>query len=164
MEVLSEIGYFKGDFENMQAEICFRLTSEPGEKIFSFVNNITTPDDGTHVTGFRSGFTKLINSYAKDLSLKESLQGGDIRNGLTAIISFKMHDPQFEGQTKGKLGSSSAVCNNGINLVSMCLSFGININSTTVLLVISQLFTVLFLIINESIDTPSALIVVEAPE
>lgn len=108
MEVLSEIGYFKGDFENMQAEICFRLTSEPGEKIFSFVNNITTPDDGTHVTGFRSGFTKLINSYAKDLSLKESLQGGDIRNGLTAIISFKMHDPQFEGQTKGKLGSSSA--------------------------------------------------------
>ena len=108
METLSEIGYFKGDFENMQAEICFRLTSEPGEKIFSFVNNITTPDDGTHVTGFRSGFTKLINSYAKDLSLKDTLQGNDIRNGLTAIISFKMHDPQFEGQTKGKLGSSAA--------------------------------------------------------
>ena len=108
METLSEIGYFKGDFENMQAEICFRLTNESGEKIFSFVNNITTPDDGTHVTGFRSGFTKLINSYAKDLSLKDTLQGNDIRNGLTAIISFKMHDPQFEGQTKGKLGSSAA--------------------------------------------------------
>lgn len=107
-ENLSEIGYFKGSIDNMEAEICFRLTSEPGEKIFSFVNNITTPDDGTHVTGFRSGFTKLINSYAKDLSLKDTLQGNDIRNGLTAIISFKMHDPQFEGQTKGKLGSSAA--------------------------------------------------------
>lgn len=108
VENLSDVGYFKGKFENMEAEICFRLTSESGEKVFSFVNNITTPDDGTHVTGFRSGFTKLINSYAKDLNLKDSLQGNDIRNGLTAIISFKMHDPQFEGQTKGKLGSSSA--------------------------------------------------------
>ncbi len=107
-ENLSEIGYFKGEVDNIQAEICFRLTDNPGERMFSFVNNVPTIDEGTHVTGFRSGFTKLINSYAKDLSLKDTLQGTDIRNGLTAIISFKMHDPMFEGQTKGKLGSSSA--------------------------------------------------------
>ena len=92
----------------MEAEICLRLIDEPNEKCFSFVNNITTPDDGTHVTGFRGGFTKCINSYNKDFGLKETLQGNDIRNGLIYILSFKMQDPQFEGQTKGKLGSSIA--------------------------------------------------------
>ena len=106
--VLSDIAYFSGTYENMQAEICLRLIDEPSEKCFSFVNNITTPDDGTHVTGFRSGLTKCINSYNKDFGLKESLQGNDIRNGLIYIISFKMQDAQFEGQTKGKLGNSIA--------------------------------------------------------
>ena len=106
--VLSDIAYFSGTYENMQAEICLRLIDEPSEKCFSFVNYITTPDDGTHVTGFRSGLTKCINSYNKDFGLKESLQGNDIRNGLIYIISFKMQDAQFEGQTKGKLGNSIA--------------------------------------------------------
>jgi DNA gyrase subunit B len=105
---LSDIAYFKGSCDNMEAEICLRLIEDQGEKCFSFVNNITTPDDGTHVTGFRGGLTKCINSYSKDFGLKEPLQGNDIRNGLVYIISFKMPDPQFEGQTKGKLGSSSA--------------------------------------------------------
>lgn len=105
---LSDIAYFQGVFEDMEAEICLRLVDDTGEKCFSFVNNITTPDDGTHVTGFRTGLTKCINSYNKDFGLKEPLQGNDIRNGLVSIISFKMKDPQFEGQTKGKLGSSSA--------------------------------------------------------
>ena len=105
---LSDIAYFTGKFEDMEAEICLRLVDEPGEKCFSFVNNIMTPDDGTHVTGFRGGLTKCVNSYNKDFGLKEPLQGNDIRSGLVSIISFKMQDPQFEGQTKGKLGSSSA--------------------------------------------------------
>ncbi len=107
-ETISDIIYFNGKVDNMEAEICMQLTDEKSEKIFAFVNNITTPDEGTHVSGFRSGLTKCINSYLKDFNLKESLNGIDIRNGLTAIISFKMHDPQFEGQTKGKLGSSIA--------------------------------------------------------
>ena len=108
IETISDIIYFNGKVDNMEAEICMQLTDEKSEKIFAFVNNITTPDEGTHVSGFRSGLTKCINSYLKDFNLKESLNGIDIRNGLTAIISFKMHDPQFEGQTKGKLGSSIA--------------------------------------------------------
>lgn len=108
IETISDIIYFNGKVDNMEAEICMQLTDEKSEKIFAFVNNITTPDEGTHVSGFRSGLTKCINSYLKDFNLKESLNGIDIRNGLTAIISFKMHDPQFEGQTKDKLGSSIA--------------------------------------------------------
>ena len=92
----------------MKAEVCLQLTSEKSERLFTFVNNITTPDEGMHVTGFRSGLTKCINGYCKDFNLKEPLNGMDIRSGLTGIISFKMNEPQFEGQTKGKLGSSIA--------------------------------------------------------
>ena len=108
IETKSDIVCFSGKVDNMEAEICLQLTSEKNERLFTFVNNITTPDEGTHVTGFRSGFTKCINSYCKDFNLKETLNGIDIRNGLTGIISFKMTNPQFEGQTKGKLGSSIA--------------------------------------------------------
>ena len=105
---LSDIVYLTGKIGDMEAEVCMRLTEDQGEKCFSFVNNITTPEDGTHVTGFRTGLTKCLNSYNKDFNIKESLQGNDIRNGLVSIISFKMMDPQFEGQTKGKLNSSTA--------------------------------------------------------
>jgi len=104
----SEIVYFTGEYEDMIAEVCLQLTEEKGERLFTFVNNITTPDEGMHVTGFRGGLTKCINGYSKEFNLKESLSGGDIRSGLTGIISFKMKEPQFEGQTKGKLGSSIA--------------------------------------------------------
>ena len=108
IETKSDIVYFKGEYEHMNAEICLQLTNEKSERLFTFVNNITTPDEGMHVTGFRSGLTKCINSYLKEFNLKEPLNGTDIRNGLTGIISFKMNNPQFEGQTKGKLGSSIA--------------------------------------------------------
>lgn len=108
IETKSDIAYFTGEVDGMYAEICMQLTNEKSERLFTFVNNITTPDEGTHVTGFRSGLTKCINGYNKDFNLKESLSGSDIRSGLTAIISFKMKDPQFEGQTKGKLSSSIA--------------------------------------------------------
>lgn len=108
IDCLSDIVYFQGEYEHMKAEVCLQLTSEKSERLFTFVNNITTPDEGMHVTGFRSGLTKCINGYCKDFNLKEPLNGMDIRSGLTGIISFKMNEPQFEGQTKGKLGSSIA--------------------------------------------------------
>lgn len=108
IETKSDIVHFVGENDGMIAEICMQLTNEKSERVFAFVNNITTPDEGTHVTGFRSGLTKCLNGYNKDFNLKESLSGSDIRSGLTTIISFKMKDPQFEGQTKGKLSSSIA--------------------------------------------------------
>ena len=81
------------------------------EGAYSFVNNITTPEGGTHLTGFKNALTKTFNAYAKANKLikdTESLSGEDIREGLTAIISVKIEDPQFEGQTKQKLGNSEA--------------------------------------------------------
>ena len=79
---------------------------------YGFVNNITTPEGGTHIVGFRNALTKTFNDYArKNKLLKDSepnLSGEDIREGLTAIVSVKIEDPQFEGQTKQKLGNSEA--------------------------------------------------------
>ena len=82
------------------------------ESIYSFVNNIITPEGGTHMAGFRSALTKIFNDYARKNKLlkdsEENLSGDDIREGMTAIISIKIEDPQFEGQTKQKLGNSEA--------------------------------------------------------
>ncbi len=82
------------------------------ENSYGFVNNITTPEGGTHIVGFRNALTKTFNDYArKNKLLKDNepnLTGEDIREGLTAIISVKIEDPQFEGQTKQKLGNSEA--------------------------------------------------------
>ena len=81
------------------------------ETTYGFVNNITTPEGGTHIAGFRSALTKVFNDYGKKNKLlkeNEQLSGEDIREGLTAIISVKIEDPQFEGQTKQKLGNSEA--------------------------------------------------------
>ena len=79
------------------------------ESIFSFANNINTHEGGTHLSGFRSALTRTLNDYARKKGLlkekDESLQGEDVREGLTAIVSVKLHDPQFEGQTKSKLGN-----------------------------------------------------------
>ena len=79
------------------------------ESIFSFANNINTTEGGTHLSGFRSALTRTLNDYARKKGLlkekDESLQGEDVREGLTAIVSVKLHDPQFEGQTKSKLGN-----------------------------------------------------------
>ncbi len=81
------------------------------KRTYSFVNNITTPEGGTHLTGFRNALTKTFNSYARLNKLikdTETLSGDDIREGLTVIVSIKIEDPQFEGQTKQKLGNSEA--------------------------------------------------------
>ena len=88
------------------------ITIRYTENVYSFVNNITTPEGGTHLAGFRNALTKTFNDYArKNKLLKDSdpnLTGEDIREGLTAIISVKIEEPQFEGQTKQKLGNSEA--------------------------------------------------------
>lgn len=97
-----------GSYNDIEAEIVFKLSDDFSEHLASYCNNISTIEGGTHVTGFKSGLTKVINSYAKDFSLKENLDGKDIRTGITAIISIKHSNPQYEGQTKTKLGNSDA--------------------------------------------------------
>ena len=97
---------------NVYVEVAFQHNSAYSESCYSFVNNITTPEGGTHMTGFRNAITKTFNDYARTQKiLKEkdgNLSGDDIREGLTAIVSIKIEEPQFEGQTKQKLGNSEA--------------------------------------------------------
>ena len=107
-----DIIYADGIANNIMVEVAFQHNDAYTENIYGFVNNIVTPEGGTHVEGFRNALTKTLNDYArKNKLLKESeanLTGEDIREGLTAIISVKIEDPQFEGQTKQKLGNSEA--------------------------------------------------------
>lgn len=103
--------HIEGTKNDIQVDIAMQYTNGYSpDSIDSFVNTIHTKDGGTHMTGFRSALTKTMNDYAKDNKLikDESLEGADVREGLTAVVSIKMKDPQFEGQTKSKLGSSSA--------------------------------------------------------
>ncbi len=104
--------YFEGEKNHVYVEVSFQHNDSYNESVFSFVNNINTPEGGTHLQGFRNAITKTFNDYARTAKLlKESepnLSGEDIREGLTAIISVKIEDPQFEGQTKQKLGNSEA--------------------------------------------------------
>jgi DNA gyrase subunit B len=104
-----KIVYFEGESEDGQAEIAMQWNSSYQESIFSFANNINTPEGGTHLSGFRSALTRTLNDYARKKGLlkerDENLAGEDVREGLTAIVSVKLHDPQFEGQTKSKLGN-----------------------------------------------------------
>jgi len=104
--------YFEGEKNHVYVEVAFQHNDSYNESVFSFVNNINTPEGGTHLMGFRNAMTKTFNDYARGAKLlKESepnLSGEDIREGLTAIISVKIEDPQFEGQTKQKLGNSEA--------------------------------------------------------
>ena len=104
--------YFEGEKNHVYVEVAFQHNDSYNESVFSFVNNIYTPEGGTHLMGFRNAMTKTFNDYARGAKLlKESepnLSGEDIREGLTAIISVKIEDPQFEGQTKQKLGNSEA--------------------------------------------------------
>ena len=107
----SPIIAISGEKDNIAADIVFVMTEDGEENIIGFTNNITNPEGGTHVTGFKSGFAKLINSYARNELglLKEkdaNLSGADIRSGMQAIISVKHPDPQFEGQTKTKLSNT----------------------------------------------------------
>ncbi len=104
--------YCEGIRENVYVEVAMQHNDAYTENIYTFVNNINTPEGGTHLTGFKNALTKTFNDYAKkNKLLKDSdpaLSGEDIREGLTAIISVKIEEPQFEGQTKQKLGNSEA--------------------------------------------------------
>ena len=104
--------YCEGKKDNVLVEVAMQHNDSYTENIYSFVNNINTPEGGTHLTGFRNALTKTFNDYGrKNKFLKDSepaLTGEDIREGLTAIISVKIEEPQFEGQTKQKLGNSEA--------------------------------------------------------
>ncbi|NGM69412.1 DNA topoisomerase (ATP-hydrolyzing) subunit B [Natronolimnobius sp. AArcel1] len=105
-----DIIYFEGEDQNIQVEVALQATEELQGSIHAFANNINTREGGTHLTGFKTALTRTINDYAgeNDLlsDLEDNLKGEDIREGLTAVISIKHPDPQFEGQTKTKLGNS----------------------------------------------------------
>ncbi len=107
-----EVIYCEGEKDGVQVEVAMQHNDSYTENTYGFVNNITTPEGGTHIMGFRNALTKTFNEYArKNKLLKESDQnliGEDIREGLAAIISVKIEEPQFEGQTKQKLGNSEA--------------------------------------------------------
>ena len=107
-----DIIYCEGNVNNVAVEVAMQHNDSYSDNTYGFVNNITTPEGGTHIVGFRNALTKTFNDYArKNKLLKDSepnLSGEDIREGLTAIISVKIEDPQFEGQTKQKLGNSEA--------------------------------------------------------
>ncbi len=104
--------YFEGYKNNVFVEVAFQHNDSYNESVFSFVNNINTPEGGMHLQGFRNAMTKTFNDYARSSKLlkdsEQNLSGEDIREGLTAIVSVKIEDPQFEGQTKQKLGNSEA--------------------------------------------------------
>ena len=107
-----DIIYCEGARGNVYVEVAMQHNDSYNESSYSFVNNINTPEGGTHLTGFRNAITKTFNEYArKNKILKDSednLSGEDIREGLTSIVSIKIEDPQFEGQTKQKLGNTEA--------------------------------------------------------
>ena len=106
----NKVVYFEAQKDDTIVEVAFQYNSSYSEQLFSFCNNINTVEGGTHLIGFRSALTRTINNYAANNNLlkdlKANLSGDDVREGLTAVISVKLPDPQFEGQTKGKLGNS----------------------------------------------------------
>ena len=107
-----DVLYFEGKKDNVYVEVAMQHNDSYTESAYSFVNNINTPEGGTHLAGFRNAITKTFNDYARNAKLlkdsEANLSGDDIREGLTAIVSIKIEDPQFEGQTKQKLGNSEA--------------------------------------------------------
>ena len=108
----NDIMYFEGKKNNVYVEVAMQHNDSYTESSYSFVNNINTPEGGTHLVGFRNAITKTFNDYARSNKLlkdsEPNLTGDDIREGLTAIVSIKIEDPQFEGQTKQKLGNTEA--------------------------------------------------------
>ena len=107
-----QIMYFEGKKNGVYVEVALQHNDSYNESVYTFVNNINTPEGGTHLVGFRNALTKTFNDYARNNKLlkdsEANLSGEDIREGLTAIVSVKIEDPQFEGQTKQKLGNSEA--------------------------------------------------------
>ena len=110
--IFNEILYVEKDTDRGAVEIALQYNDGYVENTYSYVNNINTVEGGTHLSGFRTALTKSINDYARKYKLvkenEKNLSGDDVREGLTSIISIKLEDPQFEGQTKGKLGTSEA--------------------------------------------------------
>ena len=111
-EAIHEIVYIKGESENISIEVAFQYVNEFHENVLGFCNNIYNSEGGTHLTGFKTIFTNVINTYARELNiLKEkdtNFTGADVRNGMTAVVSIKHPDPRFEGQTKTKLDNQDA--------------------------------------------------------
>ncbi|WP_317366848.1 DNA topoisomerase (ATP-hydrolyzing) subunit B [uncultured Tyzzerella sp.] len=109
--VYEDVFYCEGIKDNIFVEVAFQHNDGYLENNYSYVNNINTVDGGTHIAGFRSAITKTVNDYGKKFGLlkeNEKVTGDDIREGLTSVVSIKIEEPQFEGQTKGKLGSKEA--------------------------------------------------------
>ena len=111
-ETICDVVYFKGESEGISVEGAFQYINEFHENVLGFCNNIYNAEGGTHLTGFKTAFTNIINTYARELNiLKEkdvNFTGADVRNGMTAVISIKHPDPRFEGQTKTKLDNQDA--------------------------------------------------------
>ena len=107
-----EIMYFEGEKNNVMVEVSMQHNNGYNESIYTFVNNVNTPEGGTHLEGFKRAITRVFNDYARRNRIlkdkEDNLSGEDLREGLAAIISVKIEDPQFEGQTKQKLGNSEA--------------------------------------------------------
>ncbi len=112
LSIYNDVLYFEGEKNGVYVEVAMQHNDSYTESVYTFVNNISTPEGGTHLQGFRNALTKVFNDYARKSKLlkdnEQNLSGEDIREGLTAIVSVKIEDPQFEGQTKQKLGNSEA--------------------------------------------------------
>lgn len=108
--LFDEVAHFEGEKDGVHVDIAFQYTNSYSELVLSFANDILTGEGGTHLTGFRSALTKTLNDYGRSYNLikekDENLSGEDSREGITAVVSVKLQDPQFEGQTKSKLGNS----------------------------------------------------------
>ena len=111
-ETMHDVIYYKGEMDNISVECAFQFVNEFHEEVMGFCNNIFNAEGGTHLTGFKTIFTTIINNYARELNiLKEkdiNFTGADVRNGMTAVVSIKHPDPRFEGQTKTKLDNPDA--------------------------------------------------------
>lgn len=136
-----EILYFEGMVNEVMVEVAMQHNDSYTENTYGFVNNINTPEGGTHIVGFRNALTKTFNDYARKAKLlkdnESNLSGEDIREGLTAIVSIKLKDPQFEGQTKQKLGNSEA---RGAvdNLLSSNLEFFLEQNPSVAKIIVEK--------------------------
>ena len=112
-ETIHDVIYFKGESDNISVEVAFQYINEFHEDVLGFCNNIYNAEGGTHLTGFKTVFTTIINNYAREIGvLKEkdaNFTGADVRNGMTAVVSIKHPDPRFEGQTKTKLDNQDAM-------------------------------------------------------
>ena len=111
-ELIGDVAYFKGVSEGITVEVAFQYVNEFHENVLGFCNNIYNSEGGTHLTGFKTMFTNVMNNYARELNILKdkdaNFTGADIRNGMTAVVSIKHPDPRFEGQTKTKLDNQDA--------------------------------------------------------